>query len=92
MLAITPEAAAYIKEKQKPIHLELPPEIGCCIHLLEKPSVRLGPPHDPHNYEKIVLQGVEAFVPKELVSLPLTITVNQFLGFRSLGIIGWKLV
>ena len=92
MLAITPEAAAYVKEKKKPIHLELPPEIGCCIHLREKPSVRLGAPHDPHNYEKIVLQGVEAFVPKELVSLPLTITVNQFLGFRSLGIIGWKLV
>ena len=38
MLAITPEAAAYVKEKQKPIHLELPPEIGCCIHLREKPA------------------------------------------------------
>jgi hypothetical protein len=64
MLAITPEAAAYVKEKKKPIHLELPPEIGCCIHLREKPSVRLGVPHDPQNYEKLMLQELRRLYPK----------------------------
>lgn len=91
MLDITPEAAQFIKGKQKPIYLDIPPEIGCCIHLREKPTIRFGQPHDPHNYELRTIQEISVFVPYDLPEQPLTVTLTSFLGFKNLSIEGWHL-
>lgn len=91
MLTITPDAAAYIKEQNKPVYLDIPPLIGCCIHLKESPAVRFGEPRDPENYNLRTLEGVTVFVPHELPDQPLTIVVNSFLGFKRLSVEGWHL-
>lgn len=91
MLTITPEAVEYIRSKTKPIFLDIPPLIGCCVHLKESPAVRFGEPHDPGNYDLKTIQGVQVYVPHELPDQPLTITLNSFLGIKNLGVEGWHL-
>ncbi len=91
MLTITPEAISYIQSKAKPIFLDIPPLIGCCVHLKESPSVRFGEPHDPNNYDLTTIQGVSVFVPHELPDQPLTVTLTSFLGMKKLAVEGWHL-
>lgn len=91
MLTITPEAISYIQLKAKPIFLDIPPLIGCCVHLKESPSVRFGEPHDPDNYVLTTIQGVSVYVPNELPDQPLTITLTSFLGIKNLAVEGWHL-
>jgi hypothetical protein len=91
MLSIAPEALGYIQTKDKPIFLDMPPIIGCCIHLRECPSVRFGEPFDAENYDKQVIQGTVVFVPHELPKIDLTITLTSFLGFKKLAVEGWHL-
>lgn len=91
MLIITDEAKAYIRSRNAPIFLDLPPLIDCCIHLRESPSVRFGRPHDPENYELCTIDGIEVLLPLELPRIPLTIVLARFLGFRRLAVEGWRL-
>lgn len=91
MLSFSPEAVSYIKGKGKPVFLEIPPLIGCCITIQEKPEVRLGQPYNPEVYEEKMIQGLTVFVPHDLPNIPLTVSVFTFLGIKHLGIEGWKL-
>ena len=91
MLSLTPQAAAYALEKNRPIYLDIPPLIGCCIHLQESPAVRFGEPRDPENYARKIIQGVPVFVPHELPEQPLKIVLANILGFKKLMIEGWHL-
>jgi hypothetical protein len=91
MLTFTPAAVAYIEAKSKPVFLDIPPLIGCCLHLKESPSVRFGEPHDPQNYTKQSIQGITVFVPHELPDIPLTVTLAGFLKFKKLVVEGWVL-
>lgn len=90
-LTITDKALAYIKSRGKPVYLELFQVISCCIDIRESPSVRLGQPHDPHNYNCKEIQGVIVYIPHELPAIPLTITLSNFFGFKKLVIEGWSL-
>lgn len=91
MITITPEALAYIKQKGKPIYIEVPPLIGCCIDLVDHPSVRTGIPYDPDNYTEMEIQGLKILIPHDLPDIPLSIETSKFLGFTRLCIEGWKL-
>ena len=91
MLSITPEALTYIKQKGKPIYIDIPPLIGCCIDLVDQPSVHTGIPHDPQNYQEQELQGIKIFIPNDLPDIPLSIEISSFLGIKRLCIEGWKL-
>lgn len=91
MLSIAPRAAAYILEKNRPIYLDIPPLIECCIHLQESPAVRFGEPRDPENYEKRIIDGVPVFVPHELPDQPLKIVLTSILGYKKLMVEGWHL-
>ncbi|MDR3565083.1 MAG: CC/Se motif family (seleno)protein [Negativicutes bacterium] len=91
MLTITPAAAEYIKSRKKPIFLDIPPLISCCLHLKESPSVRFGEPHDPQNFTRQSIQGFTVFVPHELPEIPLTITLSKFLSIKKLVVEGWCL-
>jgi hypothetical protein len=91
MLTISPPALALIQEKNQPIFLDIPPLIGCCIHVKEAPTIRFGQPHDPSNYSCQTIQGVTVFVPHELPDVPLSIQVSQFLWKKYLVVAGWCL-
>jgi hypothetical protein len=92
MLTIHPKAAAYIREKNKSIFLDIPPVLGTsCIHLQESPAVRFGEPFDPENYEKRTIDGVTVFVPYELPDQPLTVVLHSYFGYKNLSVSGWHL-
>jgi hypothetical protein len=91
MLTITPEALAYITTKNQPIFLDIPPLIGCCIHLQECPTVRFGQPYDKVHYDETNIQGITVFVPHDLPNIPLSIALTSFLGFKKIVIKGWRL-
>ena len=90
-LTITNKALEYIKSHGKPVYLELFQVINCCIDIRESPSVRLGQPHDPHNYSFEEIEGIMVYIPHELPAIPLTITLSNFFGFKKLVIEGWPL-
>ncbi|HMK43400.1 MAG TPA: CC/Se motif family (seleno)protein [Dissulfurispiraceae bacterium] len=92
MLTITDAAIEYIRKEDNSIYLEMPKLIqNCCFYLQECPSVRFGTPRDPENYEQRALSGIAVFVPHRLPeTLPLTIAVNVFFGFRRLVVEGWS--
>lgn len=93
MLSVTAEAAQYVKDRNQPVHLERSPCIdACCFQLQEAPSVKFGPPPKPDTYVEHTIQGITVFVPRDLDTLPLTLTLNSFLGFKRLNIEGWQLV
>lgn len=91
MLSIHPEAAAFIRERNCPVYLDIPPLIGCCIHLKESPAVRFGAPRDPKNFEERSIDGLTVFVPRELPEQPLTIVLSKFFSYRKLMVSGWHL-
>jgi hypothetical protein len=91
MLTISPQALTYIQKQNKPLFLDIPPVISCCLHLKESPTVRFGEPHDPANYKEQIIQGVIVFVPNELPEIPLSIQLSSFLGIKRLIVDGWCL-
>lgn len=91
MLTITPQAVQYIKERNNAIYLELPPVIDCCMHLQEAPMINLGNPPKPECHEKLEISGITVYLPHNLPTIPLTIIITSFLGFKRLAIEGWKL-
>lgn len=92
MLTLTEKAIQFIREKNNPsIFLDVPPLIGCCIHLKECPSVRFGEPYNREEFERKTIQGIIVFVPHELPDIALTIDLNIFLGFKRLVVQGWRL-
>lgn len=91
MLQVTPQAREWILQQKTSIYLEIPPLIGCCIHLQESPSVRRGRPHDLSGYSQRMLDDVCVYVPQDLPQVPLTIALTSFLGVKRLVIEGWRL-
>lgn len=94
MLTITPEALAMIHKHKKPIYLSMPKLItSCCFDLQECPTVHFGMPHDMSKYKERTIQDVTVLVPHALPpTVPLTVTVSSFLGFKRLVLEGWCLV
>jgi hypothetical protein len=91
VLTLTPDAVALIRNKDKPIFLELPkPITNCCFHLQECPVVRFGEPRIARDYEKKIIRDVTVFIPNRLPEIPLTIAVNSFLGIKRLVVDGWS--
>lgn len=93
MLSIQPDAAAFIRQQNKSIYLDIPPAVGtCCIHMRDCPAVRFGePPYDLESYEKRDIDGVTVFVPYELPDQPLKIVMHSYFGYKNLTISGWHL-
>ncbi len=92
MLTISSEALKLIKDKNKPIFLDMPPHIkaGCCVNLQECPVVRFGAPHDPENYVQKVIQGVQILLPRRFpTDRELTITVSSLFGMKKIVLEGW---
>lgn len=92
MVTISPEAHTIIRERARPVFLELPRLIrSCCFDFQECPSVRLGEPDDVEQYERSSVDGTVVFVPRHLPEdLALKITVSRFLGLRRLVVEGWR--
>jgi len=91
MLSFSPEALEHAKASGKPLYLDLPPVIGCCIQIRECPAVRTGIPHQPQAYQKTVIDGITVYIPNEFPDVDLTIGLSSFLGFKRLVIDGWHL-
>ncbi|MDR1934881.1 MAG: hypothetical protein LBS49_04775 [Candidatus Accumulibacter sp.] len=92
MITFSEEALAFVAEKQSPVFIDVPYEMrGCCVPMTECPAVRFGEPAKSSAYVRQDSQGVTLYVPAILSdSDSLTIHVQNFLGFRSLFIDGWK--
>lgn len=91
MLEFSPEAVQYIKDKGQSVYLEVPPVIGCCITICEKPEVRFGRPYNPEKYEKREIQGLTVYLPDDFPSVDLKVNLHTFFGIKHLGIEGWHL-
>jgi hypothetical protein len=93
MLAVTAEAAQYVKNRNQPIRLEQSPCIdACCFQLQEAPTAKFGPPAKPEEYVEHNIEGITVFVPRAIDAMTLTLTLSSFLGFKRLCIEGWQLV
>lgn len=92
MVTISPEALSIIRERSRPVFLELPKLIrSCCFDFQEGPSVRLGEPPDAGQYQRNTLDGTVVYVPRIIPDdLALQITVSRFLGVRRLVVEGWR--
>jgi hypothetical protein len=91
MLTITADAVAYIKSRNKPIFLDIPPLINCDIPVKESPTVRFGEPRDLEKYQLKTIQEVSIYVPHDLPQQPLNITLTKFFCWRTLVVEGWHL-
>ena len=91
MLTLTESALAHIQSRRQSIFLELPIVVGGDITIRESPSVRWGMPKDPKNYQLLVIQGVEVYIPYELPKIPLKIALSRFLWLKWLSVEGWAL-
>lgn len=93
MISISGDALEIIRRKGGTVRLDLPPVIrgGCCVAIQECPEVRYGPPRDPRRYRQRSIQGVEVWVPRELVEeRNYTVVASSLLGFRWLALEGWS--
>jgi hypothetical protein len=90
-IIISDEAKDLIRQKGKPVYLEMHKEIvSCCMQFQECPAVRWGEPRDPKNYQKIDIGDVWVFVPHRLPeNTPFTIILSSFLGIKRLVLDGW---
>lgn len=91
IVRITPEAAEYILTRATEVHFDLPPKIGCCIDLQEKPDIKIGPPQTKESFFAVESSGITVHVPKDFPTLELTITLSRFLAFRHLAVEGWHM-
>lgn len=92
MIRISPEALALIEEKKAGIYIEAPRTIrGCCVELTECPPIRFGLPRVQAGYTPRLIQGVTVLVPDGFPAQgELVIVARRFLGFRWLGLEGWR--
>lgn len=94
MISISAEARQWIREKNEPVHLDLPKAVSsCCFDLQECPVVRFGKPQDAVKYEEKIIDEMTVWVPRKISEEEkLQITVSKFLGFKRLVVEGWRLV
>ena len=91
MLTFTPQAVAYIKDRNSIIYLELPPLINCCIQVQEAPMVKIGHPPKPEYHSLQEIEGITIYLPEDFPEIPLQIELTSFLSFKKLVIEGWHL-
>jgi hypothetical protein len=92
LVSISNEAQDFIRQKEKPVYLEMHKEIlNCCMQFQECPVVRWGIPRDLQNYEKMDIGDSSVFIPHRLPEdMPFTIILSSFLGFKRLVLDGWN--
>lgn len=91
MLTITAEAREYAVSKNCPFYIDVPPEINCCFHIVDIPSLRSGEPRELSKFDKVCFDGAVIFVPKNFPEHQLTISVTSFFGRKKLVLEGWHL-
>jgi hypothetical protein len=93
MIALSPEAEKYLKDRHRAVYLELPPAIdACCFQLTEAPSVKMGSPKDASEYVAHHIGEIDVFVPRSINHLELTLAISSFFGIKRIAVEGWKLV
>ena len=91
MLTLTEKALEHIKMREPVIFLEMPLVIQGDITFCESPSVRWGKPPNLEQYQMMLIEGIEVYIPHELPKIPLRITVSKFLWVKWLSVEGWAL-
>ena len=91
MLNITPEAVEFMLNRNCPFHIDVPPVINCCIHLVDTPSIKPGKPREADNFDILSVNGTSIYVPKDFPTHPMRIGVTSFLGRKKLVLEGWHL-
>lgn len=94
MIMITDKARDYLLSKEGAAHLSEPYNIGmCCGRFSFCPSVIKGLPKNPRKYREVIINKIRLFIPLNFnVYCDLTIDIQNFLGFSTLHIEGWKLI
>ena len=92
MISLSPAAAEYLRSKGGVCRLVLPPRVtACCASVQERPSVELGAPKDPGDFELVETEGVRVHVPRAMARREgIVIVARSFLGFSLLGVEGWE--
>jgi hypothetical protein len=91
MLTITQEAKEFILDKNTPFYIDVPPEIGCCFHVVDTPVLRPGEPKNPDSFDKVTFDAAVVFVPRKFPDHELTVSITRFLGRKKLVLEGWHL-
>ena len=94
MIKFSEDALHYIQGKNSPVFIDMPSfKSACCCAVGVPPAVRFGEPSDVSGYTRQDAQGVTRYIPNCLPDRDaLTIDTQNFLGFRSLILDGWKMI
>ena len=91
MLKMTPEAKEYIISKNTSYYIDVPPEVGCCFHVVDTPALRPGEPRNPEEFNRVCFDEAVIFVPRRFPDHELIISITKFLGMKKLVLEGWHL-
>ena len=94
MIKFSEDALHYIQGKNSPVFIDMPSfKSACCCAVGVPPAVHFGEPSDVSGYTRQDAQGVTLYIPNCLPDRDaLTIDTQNFLGFRSLILDGWKMI
>lgn len=94
MIKFSEDALNYIRGKDSPVFIDVPSvKSACCCAVGEPPAVRFGKPSDISGYTRQDAHGVTLYIPNCLPDRDaLSIDTQNFLGFRTLVLDGWKLI
>jgi hypothetical protein len=63
---------------------------GCCIPYQPEPTIRLGVPPGPQDFDVRTIDGIVVYIPHSLPDVPLEIRLSTFFGFKRLVVAGWR--
>jgi hypothetical protein len=94
MIAVSDKARDYLLKKSGAIYLfNARPISLCCGRINFGPSVRPGKPKNITDYKAQIINKIYVYLPQGFLSpYPLTIELQNCLGFRMLHVVGWKLI
>lgn len=88
-VTVSPEAAAFIKEKGGHILIFRGQYSGCCVGSVPAPKLDVGKPRNPpENYKIVEISGVTVHIDKELNQFSGTadISLDKALRWRTLSL------
>lgn len=94
MFSVSDKARDYILSKSTSVYVD---GVGgtavCCGSIKLEPSIRLGKPINAENYNIEEINQVKVYIPKGFeVPNELVIDIRKVLWFKTLTVIGWKMI
>lgn len=94
MFGVSDKARDYILSKAGSVYVDGVGGTGmCCGSINLEPSIRMGKPQNADNYKVEEINQIKVYLPKDF-EMPdqVVIDIKKILWFKSLTMVGWKLI